>query len=47
MKTFKGQEISVEKYSQTVLWVTNYPATYDEQKLRDLFSEVSTFRNPV
>ena len=37
---FKGQEILVQKYSQTVLWVTNYPPTFDEEKLRDLFSEV-------
>ena len=42
LKTFKGQEISVDSYSQTVLWVTNYPATFDEKKLRDLFSEVSS-----
>jgi len=37
---FKGQQISVEKNSQTVLWVTNYPPTFDEEKLRDLFSKV-------
>jgi hypothetical protein len=27
-------------YMQTVLWVTNYPADYDQEKLRTLFSEV-------
>jgi len=27
-------------YSQAVLWVTNYPAEFDEAKLRELFSEV-------
>jgi len=42
MKTFKGHEISVERHAQTVLWVTNYPATYDETKLKELFSEVKT-----
>jgi len=42
MKLFKGQEISVEQYSQSVLWVTNYPAAYDESDLRTLFSEVWT-----
>jgi hypothetical protein len=40
LKSFKGQEIHVEKYIQTVLWVTNYPPTYDEEKLRELFVEV-------
>lgn len=40
LKSFKGREISVEKYEQTVLWVTNYPADYDEKKLRELFSAV-------
>jgi RNA recognition motif-containing protein len=40
LKSFKGKEIHVEKYTQTVLWVTNYPPTYDEEKLRELFAKV-------
>jgi squamous cell carcinoma antigen recognized by T-cells 3 len=44
MKLFKGREISVGRHTQTVLWVTNYPATYDEGKLRDLFSEFGSVK---
>jgi len=44
MKSFKGQEISVERHEQTVLWVTNYPATYDEAKLKELLSEFGTVK---
>jgi len=42
LKSFKGNEISVEKFLQPVLFVTNYPAAYDEAKLREVFSEFGT-----
>jgi hypothetical protein len=39
-KKFQDHEISVNKFDQATLFITNYPPEYDEAKLRELFEKV-------
>ena len=41
-KKFQDHEISVNKFDQATLFITNYPPEYDEAKLRELFEKVSS-----
>lgn len=40
LKKFQDHEISVSKFDQATLFVTNYPPEYDEAKIRELFANV-------
>lgn len=48
-KDLKGHEVRISSGSQTTLYVTNYPATFDEAAIRELFDsfgEVVSVRFP-